>query len=144
MRASRNPLRASRRLGRGIKETAARRPQVRLQPEPLEDRTVPSIFTVLNLADSGDGSLRGAIEAAEANPGPDLIDFAAGVQGTIVLTSGELVISHDLTIAGPGADLLTVTGSDTSRVFDVVGGTDESTRIAVSISGLTISHGREL
>src|SRR3954453_14052478 len=40
--------------------------------EVLEDRTVPSTFTVTNLADSGGGSLRAAITAANTNPGADL------------------------------------------------------------------------
>jgi hypothetical protein len=54
-------------------------------------------LTVVNLDDSGPGSLRQAI--ADATPG-DTIDFA--VTGTITLTSGELVITNDLTISGPG------------------------------------------
>ena len=42
----------------------------RLGVELLEERTVPSTFTVLTLADGGDGSLRAAILSAEASPGP--------------------------------------------------------------------------
>ena len=58
-----------------------------LSVERLEDRTVPSTFTVLNLADSGPGSLRQAILDANANPGADLIRFApAARDGTIALT----------------------------------------------------------
>ena len=49
----------------------------------LEDRTVPSTFTVLNLADSGPAPLRQAILDANANPGADVIDFADGLDGTI-------------------------------------------------------------
>ena len=41
----------------------------------LEDRTVPSTFTVQNLADSGTGSLRQAILDANAHPGTDVIRF---------------------------------------------------------------------
>ena len=56
-----------------------------LSLERLEDRTVPSTFTVQNLADSGPGSLRQAITDADANPGADLIRFAAAARdGTIV------------------------------------------------------------
>src|SRR6266540_213772 len=44
--------------------------------EVLEDRTVPSTFTVTTLADSGPGSLRAAITAANTNPGADVIRFA--------------------------------------------------------------------
>ena len=63
-------------------------------------------FVVTNTSDSGIGSLRQAILNANANPGPDTIDFAPGLSGTIVLTSGELQITNDVTIVGPGANLL--------------------------------------
>ena len=42
----------------------------------LEDRTVPSTFTVTNLADGGPGSLRQAVLDANGNPGADVIQFA--------------------------------------------------------------------
>src|SRR5262245_10192054 len=83
--------------------------------EVLEDRYLPSTFTVLNLLDSGPGSLRAAVAAANANPGADAIDFA--VTGTIGLTSGQLGIIESLTINGPGASALTVSGNGASRVF---------------------------
>jgi hypothetical protein len=108
-----------------------------LSVEPLEDRTVPSTFTVLNLADSGAGSLRQAVLDANANPGSDLIRFAPAAQdGTIALTSGQLSITDELTIAGPGADRLAVSGNDASRVFNIGSG------VGVSIDGLTVTHGR--
>ena len=54
--------------------------QLRLACEQLEDRTVPSLFIVTNLGDSGHGSLRQAILDANspAYPGADSIDFAPG------------------------------------------------------------------
>ena len=48
-----------RRLGSGRK--ACGRRKTHLQVERLDDRTVPSTFTVTNLLDSGSGSLRQAI-----------------------------------------------------------------------------------
>jgi hypothetical protein len=104
--------------------------------EALEDRTVPSTFTVGNLADSGPGSLRQAILDANAQPGADTIDFADGLHGTIALASGQLGITDDLTIDGPGADQLAVSGSHRSRVFALSGG------VTVSLAGLTITDGR--
>ena len=118
--------------------------RVRLRPEALEGRTVPSTLTVLNRADSGDGSLRAAILAADANPGADTIDFAPGVRGTITLTSGPLLITDPLAINGPGANLLTVSGNDASRVFEAIGPFDGTTWMTNSISELTISHGYAL
>src|SRR5262245_1032235 len=63
--------------------------------EALEDRTVPSTFAVENLLDSGPGSLRQAVLAANGNPGPDVVRFARGLEGTITLTGGQLSITDD-------------------------------------------------
>src|SRR5262245_54296020 len=68
--------------------------------ECLERRAVPSTLTVTNLSDSGAGSLRGQIAAAASG---DTIVFDGSLRGTISLTSGELAISRNLTIQGPGA-----------------------------------------
>lgn len=103
--------------------------------EILEDRTVPSTFTVRNLQDSGTGSLRQAILNADEHPGTDVIDFAPGVSGTIKLTSGDLTIDTSLTINGPGAAQLSISGDNASRIFEVDAG-------QVAISGLTLTAGR--
>src|SRR5262249_36385284 len=105
----------------------------RLGLEVLEDRCTPSTFTVLNLLDSGAGSLRAAVAAANANPGADTIDFA--VTGTIGLTSGQLGIIESLTINGPGASALTVSGNGASRVFGLY------YNPTVSIADLTVANG---
>ena len=76
-------------------------------------------FTVTTKADSGAGSLRQAILDANANPGADRIEFDGEVfadPDTIDLTSkwsvphdnSALTIFDDVTIEGPGADVLTV------------------------------------
>src|SRR6516165_4332218 len=98
------------------------RQHVRLRLEPLEDRSMPSIFLVTNLNDSGSGSLRAEIAAANAHSGADEIDFAAALTGTITLTSGELLITRSVTINGPGAGQLSVSGNNSSRVFDMTSG----------------------
>jgi hypothetical protein len=102
--------------------------------EVLEDRCLPSTFMVLNLNDSGADSLRAAITAANANSGPDAIDFAT--TGTIALTSGQLDITDSLTINGPGASALTVYVDALSRAFDITGSTTN-----VQIRDLTITEG---
>lgn len=71
--------------------------------------------SVTSTADSGSGSLRQAI--ADAAPG-DTITFALPNPSTITLTS-ELVIAKDLTIVGPGAAALTISGNNTTRAFFV-------------------------
>jgi hypothetical protein len=81
-------------------------------------------------------TLRQAIATAVSG---DSIDFAAGLT-TINLTSDQLFIANkNLTISGPGANLLTVQRSTAVntplfRIFDIVAGT-------VTISGLTIANG---
>src|SRR5205823_3341655 len=74
--------------------------------ELLEARTLFSTFTVTNLADSGPGSLRSAITAANLSPAPDVVKFAPSLKGTIPLAS-EIPVTNDLTIAGSG-DKITV------------------------------------
>jgi hypothetical protein len=101
--------------------------------ECLESRRVLSTLTVLNTLDSGAGSLRADIAAAHSG---DTINFAPSLAGkTITLTKGELLIKTNLTIAGPGAGELTVSGNHASRVFEVATGTH------VALTGLTISNG---
>jgi hypothetical protein len=99
----------------------------------VEARTAlpASIIVVTNTNDSGPGSLRDAL--AMANDG-DTID-ATGISGTILLTSGELPITHSVTINGPGAGTLAVNGNGSSRVF-------ENWFEDVTISGFTITNGR--
>lgn len=91
------------------------------------------IPVVTNLADSGPGSLRQAIE--NACPG-STITFSTSVTGTIALVSDGLAITKNLTIQGPGSNLLTVSGSNFFRVFNISG------PIAVNLKRLTISDGR--
>jgi hypothetical protein len=91
--------------------------------------SVAATLTVTTTADSGAGSLRSAIAAAGAG---DTIDFAVAGPA-IILTSGELVINQDLTIQGPGAGNLAISGNHGSRVFNLNG--------TVTISDLTIKDG---
>src|SRR5215468_10976245 len=103
--------------------------------EQLEDRLALTTYTVTTLADGVAGSLRDAITQANAHHGTDTIKFQPRLTGTMILTGGELDITDDLTITGPGATKLTVSGNDTSRVF-IVGPGEK-----VAISGLTIANG---
>src|SRR4030095_8595719 len=80
----------------------------------LSNALPATIIVVTNTNDNGPGSLRDAL--AVANDG-DTID-ATGVSGTILLTSGELQITHNVTINGPGAGSLAVDGNHTFRVFE--------------------------
>ena len=92
-------------------------------------------FAVTSTADSGAGTLRQAILDANGSAGADIITFNLPAGSTIALSSPLPPIFGDLLIGGPGAEQLTVSGSATSRVFTVLGGT-------VTISGLAVRSGR--
>jgi hypothetical protein len=110
----------------------------------LEERSLLSIFTVVDLGDGGTGSglqgdLRYCIDKADANG--DLsnhIVFQPGLTGTIRLQQGRLFIDKNLEIDGPGADRLAVSSSGLSGVFEIT--TDPRAR-NVRIAGLTIADG---
>jgi fibronectin-binding autotransporter adhesin len=107
----------------------------------------------------GDLSLREAIELANKYPGPNAptaintIHFhpalTASGPATILLTKGELKISHGVTIVGPGANLLTVDASGDDPTPDIndakgshvfgIAGSSGTTLMDVSISGLTLT-----
>lgn len=89
--------------------------------------------TVTNLNNDGPGSLRQAI--ANSSSG-DTINF--GVTGTITLTTGQLKIDKDLTISGPGAQILTISGNNSSRIFEI---SNINAVLQVNISGVTVSDG---
>lgn len=105
-------------------------PRVNQGSMRLSPAAPANIIVVTNTNDSGPGSLRDAL--AVANDG-DTID-ATGVSGTILLTSGELQITHSMTITGPGAGNLAINGNATFRVL-------ENFAADVSISDLSITHG---
>ncbi|MBK8027815.1 MAG: hypothetical protein IPK19_42185 [Chloroflexi bacterium] len=91
---------------------------------------------VTNTNDSGEGSLRQAVLNANALNGIVSFDTtgAFAVPQTILLNS-PLVIEGSITIDGPGAGTLTVSGQNSVRVATVIPGA------AATISGVTISNG---
>ena len=93
----------------------------------------PITLLVLNTNDSGSGSLRQTIPSARPND-VDIVAFASNVVGTITLTSGELLITNNVNIVGPGPKLLAISGNHNSRVFHVTNGD-------VLLAELTITQG---
>ncbi len=92
-------------------------------------------FSVTNLNDSGAGSLRQAVLDANAAGGADVIQV--DVSGTITLTSGELLISDSVSIAGPGARALTISGGGVSRILRL----DNIAAKSVTLEDLTLTGG---
>ncbi len=87
------------------------------------------------LINANNNNQSGSTDCA-AGSGPDAIAFS--ITGTINLTGALPDITDSLTIAGPGANQLTVrrdTGGD-YRIFNIPSG------LSIGISGLTISSGK--
>jgi hypothetical protein len=137
-------------LKRRLRETK------QLKFEALEDRHLLATITVTSLTDNGSGgtTLREAVTSANSG---DTIVFAASLfssgPATIQLSStdtGHLRLEVDnLTIQGPGADLLTIRAHDPTpasdngdgrRIFNIGDG-NGSNFIDVTISGLTLAGG---
>jgi hypothetical protein len=126
-------------IGSGLRTPKAgsrKPPRFRPQLEALEDRCLPSTLTVTNNLDGPAGSLRADIAAAQNG---DTIVFDQSLKGqTITLTNGALDINNNVTIQGPGAGQLAVSGNNSSTVFKVEANTQ------VVLSGLTIRNGSAL
>jgi CSLREA domain-containing protein len=95
-------------------------------------------FYVTKTTDSNDGacnddcSLREAVAAA---PNGGIVDFSRALSGqTVVLTGGEIVLNKIVTIDGFGANLIEISGNNTSRIFTING-------VDVKITGVKLSGG---
>jgi hypothetical protein len=84
-------------------------------------------ITAANLDQGAGGCTHGS--------GADVITFAPGLAGTILVAADLPAIAGVLTIQGPGADVLAVSGQGARRVFSVAAGA------TAVISGLTIQDG---
>lgn len=107
------------------------------------------MITVTTAADEfntdGDCSLREAIHAANYNvvvdacaagiSGLDVITFSLTTPTTITLSSQLEIKNNPLTIEGPGANLLAISGNNAVRVFDV------TSAVAVTLTGVTVQNG---
>lgn len=105
------------------------------------------VTTTADTIDEADGvvSLVEAVRMANQEPGPDTITFSDGSGGsvnfhdgtaeTITLVLGEIDVCGPLTITGPGAEKLSISGGDASRIFDIA----EDDTI---ITGLTFRNGK--
>ena len=100
----------------------------------LEDRTLLSTLLVKSAADDGSaGTLRlcwPRPRTATRSSSPSALDGQ-----TITLTQGQLVVNQSVTIDGPGASELAISGNAASRLFEIDSGAK------VTISGLTLTDG---
>ena len=101
--------------------------------------THAATFTVSNINDDGIGSLRSSVSQANATSEVDTIVFDAQVFSTaktITLTSGPINITNSLSINGPGANLLTISGGNQSRIFFSNNSSSE-----IIVNNLTLTQG---
>lgn len=111
-----------------------------------------AVFTVTtngdtNDAAAGDGvcadsggvcTLRAAVQEANALSSDDTINFNANLSGaTVTLTSGALTVANNGTLAvnGLGANVLTISGNNSNRLFVINSGTN------ALIARLTLTNG---
>jgi hypothetical protein len=103
---------------------------------PANATTTFTLLDVTSLADTEDpGTLRWAITQANATTASDYGKITFSVAGAITLTSDLPQISRDLTIEGPGQNVLTVSGADLYQIFYINSG------IALTASDLTLASG---
>lgn len=120
-------------------------------PVHMPATAAPQTFTVTKTVDTADGvcgadcSLREAISAANANPGPDTVILPAGTY-TLTLTTtleddnadGDLDIRGDLTLIGAGAATTAIVAAGGDRVFHLLA------TASVTITGVTLRGNGEV
>lgn len=85
-------------------------------------------YKVTSATDSGPGSLRETVGRCSDG---DTILFSSEITTPIILTTGEIALSKDLTITGPG---ITVSGNQSSALFYINSDT------TVILNGLTLTE----
>ncbi len=103
--------------------------------------TSAATLVVTKTADTADGicdadcSLREAVSAAASG---DTVVFSPlfNEPQTITLTFGEIFITQNLTITGPGQNFLTISGNNASRIAQVTNGG------SLKLSGMKLINGR--
>jgi uncharacterized repeat protein (TIGR01451 family) len=96
-------------------------------------------------------TLRAAVQEANATTAADTIVLPSGqtanltlpAPGTASPSTGDLDVTHDLTVQASGATTATIDGGDVDRIFDVPD-TSPSPNIVLTVSGVTLRNGKVL
>jgi predicted outer membrane repeat protein len=99
---------------------------------PIAPGHAATTEVVTNTNDSGAGSLRQAL--ADVDAGGTISFSGIGLPAEIVLTT-PLAISKNVTIEGPGASQLAISGGNLCRVLSING-------VTVNLSGLSVKNGK--
>ena len=117
----------------------------RLHMETCETRAMLATFVVSQDTDLGlQGELRWAVNAANANPGEDRIEFDVG---NVALAQGELNITDSVVIDGgtPVPVLIDIAAAPSNRIFNIDDGTASTidvTMINLQLrGGVTVGQG---
>jgi hypothetical protein len=98
---------------------------------PLAARASCTVTTLADSADPGSpGELRYCVDNVAGT-----ITFGPSLNGGTITVGSTLSINETTTIAGPGANLLTISGGNAVEIFDINVG------VTATISGLTIANG---
>lgn len=97
----------------------------------------PRTIVVTNTDNAGPGSLRQAVLDAGFSMTPDTITFDPSLSGSTITLSSLITINTPMSIVGPGADKLTISGNKATRIFTING----PGQIAVNLSDLTLANG---
>jgi predicted outer membrane repeat protein len=87
-------------------------------------------ITVTSTADNGPGSLRALIGAGVSG---DVIQFDPALNGQVILLASQISVTKALTIQGPGADKITISGGNRTRIF--------SATAPLTLVGLNLKNG---
>ncbi|NJM12803.1 MAG: hypothetical protein HC889_13885 [Synechococcaceae cyanobacterium SM1_2_3] len=100
-------------------------------------------YTVTNLNDNGPGSLRQAMldSLSILTSADNTIVFQSGLSGTITLSSSIRFIGQNksLTINGPGANVLAISGNRLTEIFNF-----SDARSTITVNGFTIKDGSSI
>jgi predicted outer membrane repeat protein len=89
-----------------------------------------STITVTNTADTGPGSLRAVLGAAASG---DVIQFDPSLNGQVILLASQISVTKAVTIEGPGADKIAISGGNRTRIFSVTA--------PLTLTGLNLKNG---
>ena len=92
-------------------------------------------LVVDNLNDDGPGTLRQAIEEANADPAQTIIEFEASLDGVLTLLAPLPTITEDVEILGPGAQQVSISGNQAHQILSITANT------TVLLSGLSFIDG---